>query len=552
MDRLPLLAATDLGATIAWRAGRPVSAGAFVGAAEALAERLPAAGRPVNLCRDRHAFALGFAAALLRGQTSVLPPNALPETLARLAALPGAPLYALVDGDPSPALPLVRVDPGGAPAAPAAAIPHLRADLDAVQLLTSGSTGEPQPHGRSWRSIATSVGAIRQRFVELLGRDPLAGCTIVATVPPQHSFGLESSLLLAFLGGAAFDAGRPFYPADIAAALAAVPRPRALVTTPFHLKTLLAAGVELPAADLLLSATAPLSSRLAGAAEARFGAALVEIYGCTETGQIATRRTRDDEVWTTLGELRLRRDDSGAGDGRTRFLAAGGHVAQPTPLADTLDLVDGRRVRLHGRAHDLIHVAGRRASLGHLNLQLNRIDGVVDGAFWMPEQVADAVVRPVAFVVAPGLDGTAIVAALRERLEAAFVPRRVVHVDALPREPTGKLTASALAAFARETLAAADGQVFDVGADHPAFAGHFPGRPVLPGAALLAFVFDAVAAVPSLQQRLGATPTIEQAKFLLPVAPGTRLRVLLRADAAGIAFDVRAGEHVVARGRVTR
>jgi hypothetical protein len=60
---------------------------------------------------------------------------------------------------------------------------------------------------------------------------------IVATVPPQHSYGFESSVLLALLGGAAFDSGRPFYPADIVAALERLPRPRALVTTPFHLKT---------------------------------------------------------------------------------------------------------------------------------------------------------------------------------------------------------------------------------------------------------------------------------------------------------------------------
>ena len=83
---------------------------------------------------------------------------------------------------------------------------------------------------------------------------------LVATVPAQHSYGFESSVLLALLGDAAFDAGRPFYPADIAAALARVPRPRALVTTPFHLKALLLAGTELPPVDLVLSATAPLST----------------------------------------------------------------------------------------------------------------------------------------------------------------------------------------------------------------------------------------------------------------------------------------------------
>ena len=98
-------------------------------------------------------------------------------------------------------------------------------------------------------------------------------------------------LALSWLRGCAFWAGKPFYPQDIASALAAVPQPRLLVTTPFHLSALLASGIDLPAIDLLLSATAPLSTPLAADAEARTGAPLLEIYGSTESGQLASRRT---------------------------------------------------------------------------------------------------------------------------------------------------------------------------------------------------------------------------------------------------------------------
>ena len=42
---------------------------------------------------------------------------------------------------------------------------------------------------------------------------------------------------------------------------------------------------------------------------------------------------------------------------------------------------------------------------------------------------------------------------LRERLEAVFVPRRVVHVNAFPREGTGKLTVKSLREFALAHLA---------------------------------------------------------------------------------------------------
>jgi len=58
----------------------------------------------------------------------------------------------------------------------------------------------------------------------------------------------------------------------------------------------------------------------------------------------------------------------------------------------------------------------------------------------------------VAFVVAPDVERERIVAALRDRVDAAFLPRRVIHVDALPREATGKLTADRMAALAKRLL----------------------------------------------------------------------------------------------------
>ena len=142
------------------------------------------------------------------------------------------------------------------------------------------------------------------------------------------------------------------------------------------------------------------------------------------------------------------------GDGAAATVS-GGHVPQPTVLADVLEVVDAETFRLLGRSNDLINVAGKRSSIGHLDFHLNSIEGVVDGAFWMPaESDGDAagVVRLVAFVVAPGITRERIVAALRDRIDAAFLPRRIVQVDALPREATGKLTRARLGEFATSKL----------------------------------------------------------------------------------------------------
>jgi len=455
---LPLLAAVDLDAPVAWRQGAAISARRFLADARAESGRLPGAGPMVNLCGDRYRFAVGLGAALMCGHTSLLPPNALPDTLARLRGA-HASLYGYTDDTALAVTGLSMLRPVSAPHAvdvdteadTDAAVPAIAADLQAACLLTSGSTGQPQPHAKTWGQIVVNIRAEAERLAEFLERPTLAGVNLLATVPAQHSYGFESSVLLALLGGAAFDSGRPFYPADVAGALSRLPRPRMLVTTPFHLKTLLLSEVPLPPTDLILCATAPLSPQLALQAERVFGGPLVEIYGCTEAGQVATRRTVHGETWRTFGALRLKRELDA---GQERFIVEGGHVVEPTPLSDVLQLESAQRFRLLGRANDLIHVAGKRSSLAHLNHHLNSIEGVVDGAFWMPDEVADGIVRPIAFVVAPGLGAAQLAAALRERLEAQFVPRRIVHVDALPREATGKLTAEALRRFALEKLGA--------------------------------------------------------------------------------------------------
>lgn len=554
---LPLIADRDLDAPLAWRAGVPVSTRQFLADVARFAPVLPAEGKAVNLCVDRYAFAVSLAAALVRGHASLLPPDARSDTLARLLESGGPGLFALTD-DPqlaTPGMPRVLIEDRSSPEGDEGLeVPSVDGAMHAVSLLTSGSTGVPQPHAKRWDTLVGDVAVAVERLSSLLGLPSLAGLTLVATVPVQHSYGLESSALLAMLGGAAFESGRPFFPADVAKTLESVPRPRALVTTPFHLKTLLLSGIELPAVDLILSATAPLSPQLAAQAEEALGGVLIEIYGSTESGQVATRRTTQSEVWENFGDIRVHAEP-GEGDGPERFVFSGDFLPEPTPMADVLELLDARRFRLFGRANDLIHVAGRRSSLAHLNYHLNSIAGVEDGAFWLPDEVADGVVRPVAFVVAPTLSAGEIIAALRQRLEPVFVPRRVVQVKAFPREGTGKLTVRALREFALAQLADDTTPVqlaHAVPIDHPAFAGHFPGQPLLPGALILAEVMEAVQRVPALVARLGRHPTLAAAKFLAPVRPGSMLSIELHPEsgaARGVRFDVRCDGVVAVTGR---
>ena len=91
-----------------------------------------------------------------------------------------------------------------------------------------------------------------------------------------------------------------------------------------------------------------------------------------------------------------------------------------------------------------------------------------------------------------------------------------------------------------------------IDADLPAFDGHFPGAPVLPGAHLVALVLQAITQRAAWAQRVGTPPTIQQVKFLAAVGPGQTLHIRLDDTSASIAFSVRCGATLVARGTLAK
>lgn len=437
MARLPLIQNYTPDAVFAWRGGHAVSARQFLGDVTALAARLPDRQYVLNLCDDRYQFTVGFAAALVRGQVSLLPPNHTADFVARVRAdHPG--LYCLTDSNDGHPMPeTVRCGPGvSGGGVPRAAVPLIGADTVALIAFTSGSTGQPLPHSKRWGSLVRGARA----EADLLGLHRYPGMSMVGTVPPQHMYGLESTVLLALQAGVIMHAGRPFYPADVAAALASLPRPRMLVTTPMHLRLSLEDAGPVPEADLLVSATAQLFAETAAAAEARFKAPLHEIYGCTESGQIATRRPLHSREWFTFPGVQMRRGCEG-------IYASGGHSETEVMLNDDIELIAADRFLLRGRLSDLVNVAGKRTSLESLNFHLNSIKGVRDGIFIVPEQGGGAVVRLAALVVAPELSAEELTQALRQRIDHAFLPRPIRFVTEVPRNSTGKVPRAAISSL---------------------------------------------------------------------------------------------------------
>jgi len=399
----------------------------------------------LNACLDRYRFAVGLAACLMSGRASLLPSTHTPEVVRQLAQFAPDAFCLTDDGRCTIDLPRFEYAESDSQwklrrAAVAFHVPQIPPEQLAAIVFTSGSTGTPLPYKKTWGRLVRCVREGAARLGLLDGRTH----TLIGTVPAQHMYGFESTVLLALLSGNSFTAERPFYPADICAAIAAAPRPRALISTPVHLRTLLAAGIELPPLDLLVSATALLEQGLAREAEGKFHTRLLEIYGSTETGQIATRHTAESALWRLWPGVRLSADNG-------QVYAQGGHVEQVTPMCDVLEMTGEDEFLLHGRTADLVNVAGKRSSLGYLNAQLNAIPGVIDGAFFLRERGGRGVTgiaRLAAAVVAPGLSAPTVIEHLRQRIDPVFLPRPLLMVERLPRNATGKLPQQALRSLA--------------------------------------------------------------------------------------------------------
>ena len=448
MSTEALIAHRAADARVAVRAGASINAGHFIADAIALAQQLPAAHYVMNTCRDRYFFAVGLGAALIAGRTSLLPPSRVPEVLALVARQYPDTLYLGDDrGHIGWRTDLASLVEASATASLANASsswppPAIAREHIAAITFTSGSTGEPQPQLKTWGGLVD--GARAETAALQLEQLPVEDIVVVGTVSPQHMYGLESTVLMALHGPCALVAEHPLHPDEVIAVLSQVSGRRVLITAPVHLRALVESTRSMPALDRVVSATAPLTSTLAARCESAWATRVFEVYGCTETGMVATRRTVEGPLWTTMRDVKIDERDG-------EFHASGGHT-RPGRLADRLRLVSDTTFELEARADDVVNVGGKRASLEGLNRLLLSIDGVLDGVIFFSQAATDSSreQRLMALVVAPDIKRSELLAALRTQIDAAFLPRPLLLVDALPRNAQGKLPRAELLAFAEK------------------------------------------------------------------------------------------------------
>jgi acyl-coenzyme A synthetase/AMP-(fatty) acid ligase len=417
----------------------------FMGQALRLAEQLPAGKCAINLCENRYLFTLAFCAAIIKQQTTLLPQNRAEATQTSLFdQYSGA--YVLHDGAAviAPDLPHLNINTLNVVGAPCRDIPQIDAEFLAAIAFTSGSTGQPKANLKPWRTLVESS-LINARFMLPAGDSHYQA---LATVPAQHMWGLETSVLLPLFAPVCVADSRPLFPQDIVNALAALGEPRVLISTPVHLRALVLSGLAMPKVERILCATAPLTSALASDIETIFAGKLAEVFGCSEVGSMATRFTSREDQWQLFDGLRISTQASFSG-----FSVSADHLPASVELTDSLEWLGERVFRLLGRGDDMIEIAGKRGSIQEMNKILLSVPGVRDGVVFLPEASSEKVNRPVALVVADNVLKETLTAHFAKYLDPIFMPRPLLFVESLPREENGKLPRSKLLAFFEQVRA---------------------------------------------------------------------------------------------------
>lgn len=407
-------------------AGRVISRKNLWADVQRLAARLPDRAYMLNLCENRYLFCIALLAAASRGQICLLPPSGQAAVIREIFAdYPNA--YVAGDGDSQ--LPGIIWFEVGAPDSTVAAESRVEIDWSTSRLIafSSGSSGKPQANLHSLETLRLSAGMA----VGSLGlRDQVR--LMVSTTPPQHMYGLETSVFWPLFSRLVLYDKRPFFPEDIRCAVADSAWPVVLVTTPTHLRHL--GGGDWSNLSGVISATDTLSDQLARETADRLGPAPVEIYGSTETLSFAHRQSLFDSAWQLYPGCRLSRN----GQGQTCLRAA--HLPADVVLQDRINVQTGHRFTVLGRQGDMVKIGGKRSSLGELNRRLLDIQGVKDGFFYLQHDQAGE--DRLAAVVVSRLDKQQIRTGLQPYLDQVFLPRKIHYVDTIPRTQAGKLTKS--------------------------------------------------------------------------------------------------------------
>ncbi len=381
----------------------------------------------INLCENRYHFLVAFAACVSLEKISLFPNAKVPKEIDRISKL--YPDSRLINDEDIADLCIKHIDVKKNLAK------NFNIDFQQTVaiLFTSGTTGKPKKNPKTWGQLNESSIRVRQRFWP----DGVSGKCIIATVPPQHMFGFETSIIYPLTLGVAVHDGYPFYPLDIQQAMSESPDSKILITTPLHLKACISLTSGWTNINSIVSATAPLSKNISNDAERILDTDIFEIYGCSESGAIATRHPSKEDEWKLLDDYTIKESEG-------FFMLKATGYDELIEISDQIKIIDDEVFSLLGRGDDLVKIGGKRESLSGLTCKLIRINGVDDGVFFIPKEIGENRLRLAVLVVSSVLNKDEIMKALAQQIDSVFLPRPIKIVDRLPYNRLGKLPLSNL------------------------------------------------------------------------------------------------------------
>lgn len=323
---------------------------------------------------------------------------------------------------------------------PSAGRPLRNIDPDSgIILYTSGSTGTPKKVTRSLRNAEAEIGAFESLWGELAG-----DARVYSSVSHRHVYGLLFGVLWPLLSGRAFSRRPLEYPEQL---LGPISAGNALVTSPALLKRI----GHLPANGgewrIVFSSGGLLPAEAAKDSVRVLGTCPIEVFGSTETSGVAWRRQQRSEAsWVLLPNVDIRVDEDAFLEIRSPYSGQRdwlrmGDRARPSP-AGSFELL--------GRGDKIAKIEDKRVSLTEIEQLLLESPYVVDAA---AVALTDEARQCVAVAIQLSPDGSAKLGAigrrafaddlrnaLRTRIDAVALPRKLRYVDEIPCDSQGKRT----------------------------------------------------------------------------------------------------------------
>ncbi len=366
-------------------------------------------------------------------------------------------------------------------------------------IFTSGSTGEPKAIIKSLRQLQTEIETLEQLWGGLIRQSQ-----VLATVSHQHIYGLLFRLLWPLAAGRCFHSQMYLTPESL---LNARKNNYAYwVASPAQLKRLdeLSPWSELAELTAIFSSGGALDTKIAAQIDKKCGQKVIEVYGSSETGGIGWRQSVDNTNWQLFDGVKLTPDDNGSCQLRSPYLAEPDKVV----LDDKIEFARDGRFKLLGRTDRIVKVEEKRISLDQLEQTLNELRWVSQSYALLLTNKRD-IIAAVLILSDAGRDflakqgRTELIKLLRKQLmsvfEAVAIPRKWLFMSSLPLTVQGKIERDLLSWMLTlqndrfpqiHNCNLFNNRVeltFKVHSGLAYFNGHFPGLPILPGVAQLAW-----------------------------------------------------------------